>query len=145
MKTIAIAGVVMLALTGCAAFAEGVDAGASAAAPEATTPEKSPLLTAKLSCARNCYRTSRSWTTATLSISTVPARRSARKVPAHSTRCWSALLAELETTEAVKSHLGNTRALDGQQTDSWGDYKRAAGPYHPDSGPDVTFTWTPAG
>ncbi len=38
-------------------------------------------------------------------------------------------------TEAVKAHIGQTRALDGRQEDSWGSFN-ASWTFHPDAGFD---------
>lgn len=43
------------------------------------------------------------------------------------------VLKALAVTDAVVSHISDTRALDGMQTDSWTGYK-ARWTYHPDSG-----------
>jgi hypothetical protein len=48
------------------------------------------------------------------------------------------ILRELGVTGAVSQHMASTRALDGRQTDSWGDYT-AAWTYHPDDGLDVVI------
>lgn len=45
---------------------------------------------------------------------------------------------ELEVPSYVMTHVGQTRALDGQQTDSWGGMS-ARWTYHPDSGLIITF------
>ncbi|MCY1145400.1 hypothetical protein OWR29_45990 [Actinoplanes sp. Pm04-4] len=42
---------------------------------------------------------------------------------------WTAL----QMPEAVKAHIGQTRALDGRQEDSWGSFT-ASWTYHPDAG-----------
>ncbi|WP_191563418.1 hypothetical protein [Janibacter melonis] len=44
----------------------------------------------------------------------------------------------LDTPSYVTTHIDNTRALDGQQTDKWDDYE-ARWSYHPDSGLDLTI------
>lgn len=46
---------------------------------------------------------------------------------------------ETEMPQSVRDHIGSTRALDGQQTATWGDYA-ARWTYHPDAGLDITFT-----
>jgi hypothetical protein len=48
------------------------------------------------------------------------------------------ILRELGVTGAVTQHMASTRALDGRQVDSWGDYT-AAWTYHPDDGLDVVI------
>lgn len=45
---------------------------------------------------------------------------------------------ELEVPSFVMTHIGQTRALDGQQTDSW-DEMSARWTYHPNSGLIITF------
>lgn len=47
-------------------------------------------------------------------------------------------LNELKSSAAVVSHIETTRAIDGRQTDSWGNYK-AAWSYHPDQGLDLVI------
>lgn len=49
------------------------------------------------------------------------------------------VLGKLQVTSAVLAHMNDTRALDGRQTDAWGDFK-AAWTYHPDDGLDLTIT-----
>lgn len=44
----------------------------------------------------------------------------------------------LDVPDAVRQHIGTTRALDGQQTDSWDDYT-ARWTYHPDDGLQMTI------
>jgi hypothetical protein len=44
----------------------------------------------------------------------------------------------LEMPAAVVAHMDGTRALDGRQTDSWGDFT-AAWSYHPDDGVSLTI------
>lgn len=48
------------------------------------------------------------------------------------------ILDYLGTSAAVVAHMENTRALDGRQTDSWGDFT-ASWIYHPDNGLDITI------
>jgi len=48
------------------------------------------------------------------------------------------ILKELKAPAAVVQHIDGTRALDGQQTDSWPGYS-ARWTYHPDSGLDITI------
>lgn len=48
------------------------------------------------------------------------------------------ILDELETPTAVRDHMGQTRALDGQQTDEWGSFT-ARWTYHPDEGIQLTI------
>lgn len=45
----------------------------------------------------------------------------------------------LKTPDSVIAHIAGTRALDGRQTDQWGDIS-AAWTYHPDAGLYITFT-----
>jgi hypothetical protein len=44
----------------------------------------------------------------------------------------------LNVPSAVREHIGTTRALDGQQTDTWDDYT-ARWTYHPDDGLQMTI------
>ncbi|MEU7903652.1 hypothetical protein [Actinoplanes sp. NPDC049118] len=46
------------------------------------------------------------------------------------------LQTELHMTQAVAAHMGDTRALDGRQEDSWEGFT-ASWTYHPDSGLDA--------
>lgn len=48
-------------------------------------------------------------------------------------------LAELKVTDAVRSEIGATRALDGRRSAEWGNF-HASWSYHPDSGLDMTIT-----
>jgi hypothetical protein len=43
------------------------------------------------------------------------------------------VLRELETPAYVTEQIGQTRALDGRQTATWGDFE-ASWTYHPDNG-----------
>lgn len=56
-------------------------------------------------------------------------------VPVETEAC---ILQKLGATSAVTAHMDSTRALDGRQTDAWGDYK-VAWTYHPDSGLDIVI------
>lgn len=47
-------------------------------------------------------------------------------------------LAKLRTPDFVRQHIDTTRALDGSQTDTWGDFE-ARWTYHPDDGLQITF------
>lgn len=49
------------------------------------------------------------------------------------------ILVALETPTAVSDHMSSTRALDGMQTNSWGDFE-ARWNYHPNSGMGLTIT-----
>lgn len=44
----------------------------------------------------------------------------------------------LDVPASVREHIGTTRALDGQQTDSWDDFT-ARWTYHPDDGLQMTI------
>ena len=44
----------------------------------------------------------------------------------------------LDVPDRVMAHIGDTRALDGQQTDSWDDLE-ARWTYHPDDGLEMTI------
>lgn len=56
-------------------------------------------------------------------------------VPEFSLVC---VLNHLEAPTAVREHMSSTRALDGRQTDSWGDFT-AAWTYHPNDGVDLVI------
>lgn len=49
---------------------------------------------------------------------------------------FACALQELDVSSSVVSKMDNTRALDGQQSASWGDYE-ITWSYHPDSGLDA--------
>ena len=51
---------------------------------------------------------------------------------------FGCVMAELEVLSSVTSHIQGTRALDGQQTDTWGDFS-ARWTYHPDHGLQMTI------
>lgn len=53
-------------------------------------------------------------------------------------RVYDCLLDALDVPERVRTHIGQTRALDGLQTDSWSDYS-AQWTYHPDDGMTITI------
>ncbi|QNP56303.1 hypothetical protein [Tessaracoccus defluvii] len=48
------------------------------------------------------------------------------------------VLVKLKAPDFVMTHLGSTRAMDGQQTDEWGDLE-ARWTYHPDAGVNMTI------
>ncbi|MEV0456461.1 hypothetical protein [Catellatospora methionotrophica] len=48
-------------------------------------------------------------------------------------------LDELKVSDAVRSEIGQTRALDGKQNGEWGKFK-ASWRYHPDSGLNMVVT-----
>jgi hypothetical protein len=49
------------------------------------------------------------------------------------------LMEALQMPVAVKEHMISTRALDGRQQDSWGEFS-ASWSYHPDQGLDIIVT-----
>jgi hypothetical protein len=49
------------------------------------------------------------------------------------------VLSELDAPTSVIDHISSTRALDGQQTDTWGAVS-ARWTYHPDAGLEITLT-----
>lgn len=52
---------------------------------------------------------------------------------------YECVLDELGTPQSVRSHMGQTRALDGMQTNQWDDFE-ALWTYHPDNGVNITIT-----
>jgi hypothetical protein len=54
------------------------------------------------------------------------------------TDTMTCVFGELQMPDAVRQHVGSTRALDGQQTDSWPGYT-ARWTYHPDDGLQMTI------
>lgn len=58
------------------------------------------------------------------------------KSPGASLATTVAVLTYLEAPAAVVSRMSNTRALDGMQEGSWGDFT-ASWTYHPDNGLDL--------
>lgn len=52
---------------------------------------------------------------------------------------YECVLNELDTPQSVRSHMGQTRALDGMQTNDWDDFE-ALWTYHPDNGVNITIT-----
>lgn len=50
------------------------------------------------------------------------------------------VVAELGITDAAVTRIDQTRALDGMQDATWGDYQ-ASWTYHPDDGLDLLITW----
>lgn len=55
-----------------------------------------------------------------------------------STEDVACVLNSLDVPDAVLQHIDTTRALDGQQTDSWSGVD-ARWTYHPDDGLDITL------
>lgn len=49
---------------------------------------------------------------------------------------FECVIERLEVPSFVLTHIGQTRALDGQQTDEWDDMS-ARGTYHPDTGLNI--------
>lgn len=99
--------------------------------PTAATP---PLVTARNSCDPAGLGTTIADKNKTLIVNG-KGGEDAVGVPVETEAC---ILGQLSATSAVTAHIESTRALDGRQTDTWGDY-RAAWTYHPDSGLDIVI------
>ncbi|NUQ88548.1 MAG: hypothetical protein HOQ43_08820 [Glycomyces artemisiae] len=52
------------------------------------------------------------------------------------------ILVDLDVPDAVVNHIDSTRALDGYQEDSFGEFEMGW-TYHPDDGVNMTITWEP--
>ena len=52
---------------------------------------------------------------------------------------FECVLTQLDTPQSVQSHMGQTRAMDGMQTNQWDDFE-ALWTYHPDNGINITIT-----
>lgn len=72
----------------------------------------------------------------TLSMSRVAAEEAPGPISYDEYTC---AMNKLAVPHSVLDHIGTTRALDGMQEDSWGDYK-ARWTYHPDNGISMTIT-----
>lgn len=68
----------------------------------------------------------------------IDTRAQSEEAPGASIETVACILGELRAPEAVAQHIDTTRALDGQQTDSWSGYK-ARWTYHPSTGLHLTL------
>jgi hypothetical protein len=112
-------------------FATGLLGGHNPLADAKSTPA---LVAARNSCDPGSLGTTVADGDKTLIVNGKGAK-DATGVPVATEAC---LLRELGASSAVTAHMESTRALDGRQTDTWGDYK-AAWTYHPDSGLDIVI------
>lgn len=128
---VAVAAVgVVVALTGCGGVATKVLAEASSST---TTDEGTALDQA----ARNCLLGAASDEGISISFDTQGDDEWESDGPYDTYEDVACVLAELDTPDYVIQHIDSTRALDGQQTDEWGDFE-ARWTYHPDSGMQMT-------
>jgi hypothetical protein len=68
-------------------------------------------------------------------------RAGAEESPGATMTQLACILGELEVPDSVVDHIENTRALDGYQEASFGEYS-ASWTYHPDDGLNMTITIT---
>ncbi|WP_033338880.1 hypothetical protein [Catenuloplanes japonicus] len=98
-------------------------------AAEQQAPEK-PLIVAANTCDRGRYGVTVADGNKTLIVDTGAA---------YDQTILSCVLDELKAPESVRSQIAQTRALDGRQQATWGDFS-ASWTYHPDSGLDMIVT-----
>jgi hypothetical protein len=109
--------------------------------PAAATPVTSPTTKAptKLEAAvQKCYPLGTDATDLghTLTLRNVAAKEDPGPVAMDGMQC---VFGELDVPQSVLVHIGQTRAMDGMQTDSW-DGMNVRWNYHPDNGINITFT-----
>lgn len=106
---------------------------AKASAPGVTTPTKGPVAQVAASCGISAASDGQSITMHTAGAKTA-GRESVKDV--------ACVLGGLGAPQHVYSLIDATRALDGVQSESWGDYV-ARWTYHPDSGLTVIIARKP--
>ncbi|GAA1993528.1 hypothetical protein GCM10009817_39790 [Terrabacter lapilli] len=116
---------VIAAVVGVLALAAGIFA--------LTSNRQTPLEAAKAKCSTFTSVTDEG---KSISFRNVLAKENPGPEPMDKVDCF---LAELKIPSSVKDHIGQTRALDGMQNDSWGDFN-ARWNYHPDNGMNLTIT-----
>ena len=114
----------------------GINGTATPAAAGSSSTTKAPT---KLEAAPNkCYLPGTDPTDLghTLTLRNVAAKENAGPVSMDDMQC---VFRELDVPQAVLDHIGQTRAMDGIQNDSW-EGMSVRWNYHPDSGVNITFT-----
>lgn len=106
---------------------------ARASAPEAATPAKEPMEQVAASCGVSAASDGRSITVHTAGAKTVGGK---------SVKDVACILAGLKAPQHIYSLIDATRALDGMQSESWGDYV-ARWTYHPDNGLTIVIAHKP--
>lgn len=100
---------------------------------EVATPPKSPMEQVAASCGVSTASDGRSITMRTAGAKTVGGK---------SVKDVVCALAELKAPQHIYSLIDATRALDGMQSESWGDYV-ARWTYHPDNGLTIVIAHKP--
>ncbi|GAA5018066.1 hypothetical protein GCM10023258_04640 [Terrabacter aeriphilus] len=72
----------------------------------------------------------------TLTLRNVAAKEDAGPAGMDDLQC---VFREVDVPQSILDHIGQTRAMDGIQTDSW-EGMNVRWNYHPDSGLNITFT-----
>ncbi|GIH08081.1 hypothetical protein Rhe02_61480 [Rhizocola hellebori] len=95
---------------------------------------ESPLETAKRKCAP-----SSAYATVGDEGNTLILKSQGEEQPGISYSQLECFWTELDVSDALRSELGATRALDGRRSGDWGSF-HASWSYHPDSGVNMTIT-----
>lgn len=106
---------------------------ATASGPGVTAPAKGPMEQVAASCGVSAAPDGQS-----IAMRTAGAKTSGRE----SVKDVACVLAGLGAPQHIYSLIGATRALDGMQSESWGDYV-ARWTYHPDNGLTVVIARKP--
>lgn len=106
---------------------------ATASGPGATAPAKGPVEQVASSCGVSAASDGRSITMRTAGAKTIGGR---------SIKDVACVLAGLGAPQHIYSLIDATRALDGMQSESWGDYV-ARWTYHPDNGLTMVIAHKP--
>ena len=123
-------GVLALIAAACVAVSRW---SAKASAPGAATPPKSPIEQVAASCGVSAASDGRSITVRTAGAKTAGGK---------SIKDVVCVLAGLKAPQHIYSLIDATRALDGMQSESWGDYV-ARWTYHPDNGLTIVIAHKP--
>lgn len=106
---------------------------AKASAPGAATPTRDPMEQVAASCGVSAASDGQSITVRTAS---------AKAAGGKSVKDVACVLAGLKAPQHIYSLIDATRALDGMQSESWGDYV-ARWTYHPDNGLTIVIAHKP--
>lgn len=131
MKQVLCVAAAALALSGCGAAAKS-----DVAATPSVSPSASPSKVARLEAAANLctVRSNLADGGKSLTLDTM----GKDETSGDDLESIACVLGAMKAPEYVINHIDSTRALDGQQTDTWDDYE-ARWTYHPDAGLNFTI------
>lgn len=127
----------VLAATGCSGGGDGESSASSKPTQTSATPTPSPTESKIQTVANGCMRGHITQDDGkSITLDTKGPNEGLDKVH-DDLDDVSCILTGLDTPDHVAQHINSTRALDGQQTDTWGNYE-ARWIYHPDDGLQIT-------